>query len=829
MTSLFTCLDRAVAGGDLDEVRAQEAAKEFAALADRYATAMPRAQAEAQALRDLAEATRRSARSRRHAVINQLQSMVRIRDVVLNSRHPGRAVQQMLEGLATDGARTESVRWVHDALKSQWRFELNDMLTDTGTNVFSFNRDAPLFANVVRELHGQATTDAVAKRHAAAVRKVQQRLRQMFNAHGGDIGELDDFGMTHTHDARAIEAAGLRAWTDAVFDRLEWSRIINKETGKPFTTEKDGKPNRAAGERFLARVFDDIVTNGAAKRTPSMSVGGKELYNTRAEPRLLHFKNGDAWMDYNAQFGLSDPFSALIGGLDALSRDVALMRVLGPNPNLGLEYAIQVAQQRADLSGDPKMRAQTRRFNSRARVLLQHINGAVNEAEHEGMARFFSNVRHFNVATRLGSAILSSTTDLVTISATAAAMGRNPANMLFTATRMMSGLDIKEAATMGFVAETLADIGSSAARLTNDVVANDIFGRMSTAVIRAQGLAAWTDRLRLAVQMETAGAFGTRAEKAWGDLDPMHRNLLDRNGISPAEWDALRHTSGLYRPNNQAVFLSPFWWAEHQTVMPRFEAEALAIRFQAAIQDQLETFVPTARMRGRARWIGDNKAGSWTGEFLRSSAGFKNYAVSITMGQIALIRSLPSPQSRALYVAGLLAAMTVMGGVALQLKSLASGRDPRPMDDPKFWLAALVQGGGLGIVGDFLFSEQNRFGGGIEQTLAGPVAGLAGDVIRPVVSNTARALQGEDTFVGRDVANLVRYNTPVLSSFWPTRTAFDRLMADQLQLLLDPDAEANMRRQERNRERTFGTETWWPRASALPSRAPNFSNAMGDQ
>jgi hypothetical protein len=30
-----------------------------------------------------------------------------------------------------------------------------------------------------------------------------------------------------------------------------------------------------------------------------------------------------------------------------------------------------------------------------------------------------------------------------------------------------------------------------------------------------------------------------------------------------------------------------------------------------------------------------------------------------------------------------------------------------PKNDPKFWTASMIQGGDLGIVGDFLFSESN--------------------------------------------------------------------------------------------------------------------------
>jgi hypothetical protein len=38
-------------------------------------------------------------------------------------------------------------------------------------------------------------------------------------------------------------------------------------------------------------------------------------------------------------------------------------------------------------------------------------------------------------------------------------------------------------------------------------------------------------------------------------------------------------------------------------------------------------------------------------------------------------------------------------------------------------MAAMVQGGGAGLMGDFLFGEYNRFGGGMASSLAGPFVG----------------------------------------------------------------------------------------------------------
>ena len=829
MANIHDCLRRAVDAGELNKEHAEAAASEFDQLVARYEQAMPRHQAEVSARADLKEATSRARRSRRHMVLNQLQSLRRMKALLTEANNPHKAVLDMFETVPGSGFKGENVRFLQDALQARIRHDLREFLEETGIGVMGKSKSPATMRDVIRELHGQSTDSTIAKNYAQSVLKVKTWLRQMFNAHGGDIGEIADHGARHSHDARAIEAAGFQTWKDAIYNKLDWNRIIDLSTGKPFAVTKGARPFRPEAEEFLERIYKKITSEGWDGREPGMRHGGKALYNKNAEARLLHFNDGDAWMDYNAQFGATDPFTALVGGMDALARDISLMKVFGPNPNAGLEFAKQTLTKRVSTSGNPKLKDAVKASGQRATVLMHHANGAINTSENEFWGKTMSTVRHVNVATKLGSAVLSSVSDLATITAGATAMGRNPANMLGNAVSMVfANATRKTAARMGFTAETLLSMMSSSARLTNDVVANDLASRLSGFTIRASGLTRWTDAMRLAVQMDNAGHLADNAGRSFADLDPMIRGQLERHGITEADWRHLSDPEAMFR-EGKADFISPFWWLEHQTTLPRSEAEGLALRLQASIQDQVELFVPSKRIRATAGVIGDSRPGTFSGELLRSTAGFKNYAMSLTMGQIHLFNALPTPQTKVAYLATMATSTVIMGALALQLKEMVKGRDPQPMTEKKFWLAAMLQGGGLGIFGDFAFSEQNRFGGGIEQTLAGPVAGLVGDVVRLPVSNLKLALEGKDTQLGRDFANLARYNFPVASSFWPTRVGVDRAIFDNLQMLLDPEAEAQMRRAEQNQIRTRGNASWYERGDALPSRAPNLSNIAGDQ
>lgn len=850
MASLYDCIETAKNARAITSARARATQSEFVQLVERYRTAMPLSQAQAKAAADLKEAFRRRRTSRRAAVLAQLQAQTRIKTMIERAPDPAVAVRNMVEHSDGSGWAGESLHGLARGMERWVNGRLNGFLRSTGTNVIGTSRDKALLKDVIRILHGDQVQNPAARAFADAIRTTQEDLRRMFNAWGGDIGKLQDFGVSHAHDGRKIGKAGYPAWKRQIEGKLDWSRIVDHGTGAPFAARKGDMPDPVAAERFLKDIYRGIVTGGWSRREPSMAMGGKALYNQRAEHRLLHFKSGEDWLAYNADFGAADPFSAVVGGLHGIARDVAQMRSLGPNPRMALDYAIQVAEKRvADMSpaersaleaahktgrawswakGRPTTADEVvRQQGALAKTMLAHFDGSANQTEYTAWAAFFANTRGYLASIQLGSAQISAVTDLATISKAAQIVGMQPRNVLSRSVKLMASQATREtAARMGYVADTLAEAGAAQGRFTGEVVGGELAHRLSGFTMRASGLSYWTDMHRIAFQMEFAGYLADNADRAFGAIAPDLRRVLSERGITPADWDALRAPAGRFTaPGSGADFIAPFHWLEHQTALKRPEAEGLAFRLQQIIEEHLEFAVPTATLEGRARLIGDTAPGTVTGEIARSFGTYKSFAMSLTIGQIRRFNALASSMDKLKYAASLGASLVVLGAVAIQLKELAKGRDPKPMTTSKFWGAAVMQSGGLGIFGDFFASETSRAGGGLAETIAGPVVGLASDVLRPVVSNAARAANGDDILLGRDAANFVRYNTPVASSLWYSRAAFDHAVADTLQGWLDPDAEAQWRRAERRRARDYGNGSYWQSGDVLPTRPPNLSNA----
>ena len=829
--NLTECLQRAIDAGDLDPDLGRQAQAKFEArVKEHVGRGLPEPAARIAAADDVAEGIIRGIKGRRHATLHQLR--------ILN-QNQSRYARAALDDPDLILKDIEWVRSEQLAIEQQLMSGIHDFLAAHKTNVFGKVRQVALLKDVTRELHGQASGNVNAKMIAESVLHQYERVRSMANALGMDIGKLDDWGIKHTHHARKIEQAGYAKWYEKLYDgrALDWSRIVDHDTGKPFVVAVGARPLRADADRFLKPIFDSIVTRQWNDRAPSMVIAGKALSNTRSESRILHFRDADAWMEYNDAFGTENPFEAVISHFRGMARDIALMRNFGPNPKMGLTHALQVIEKTAStdasLTGKAvtKMRNVNARKAKKAAVMMRMITGENNVPASTFWASFLAGTRNLLTAAQLGGAPLSTVTDWVSMRVAAKAVSLNQNKHTQAQIGMLvKGMSPQQAKDMGFIFDTWFDTGASQARFMGDIWAPELTSRITNTVLRLNGLAFLTDRARVAVSAAFGSDLADLAGKAWADLPPNLINFMQTRRITPADWNALRDPRAIYTDPTGGKHVNPDWF-RHHTDLPSEQAEDIAIRWAAMVMDHREMAIPTASLRGRATILGDAPPGTFPGELLRSSMMYKSYSLSVMFNQMRRIAELDGgPATKGLYVAKYIAFMTIAGAMAIQMKEQAKGRDPRPMDTREFWQAALLQGGGVGIFGDFFSANTSRAGGGLAETLSGPVVGIAGDVARAYMSNAARAADGKDMLIGRDVANMARRYNP-LATFQPpipvpTRLAMDRLIWDQLQLALDPEAEAEWRKAEKKLKREYGTQSFWRKGQLAPDRGPDLGNAL---
>lgn len=834
--SLFDCIERAIQAGEMDEERGSVAQELYRRLEAEYAHLGPDAAA-ATAQRDVQRVMREQAFQRRRLVLKQIQTMRRLAkslDEYRNLHGHADAADAIPALLEFDQAtRSEAVQSVRSSLRGRYHRTIADFLQRHGRDVLGRVRRVEDLGNVVRELFNEGTGDRAANALARAITRGFETARRDFNAAGGHIGRLEDFGLPHSHDAQRIAAVGFRRWAEQISDLLDWERIPDFDSGR--TMAEAGAARRA---EFLQLIYEDITTDGWSRREPSFRPSGRALYNRRADHRVLHFASADGWLAYNEEFGRADPFATIVTHLDGLARDTALMRVLGPNPSAGLEFASQYAERRAKTAGWELTRAGRLRWSSPAkkvedrtrlaRNMLAMITGEANRPGSDNISSFLAGTRHVLTSAQLGGAMLSAVSDTGFQAMAARHLGMAPGRVIARHARLLASEGARDAALRsGVIADQIANVGVAQARFMGEAYGPAVAERLSEATMRLSGLTHWTETGRHAFQLEMFGFLAENAGRRFDELpEPLRRHLLEARGFSAADWDAIRATE-LHRDPSGATFLVPDDIRHRTDIDPEY-ADGLALRLMAAIQEQTEFAVPTTSLRGRAMLMGGTRPGTFLGELARSGLMYKSFALSLAYGHLRRVFLAPVRGGRAANVVGFFAMTTLMGAASLQLKEVAKGRDPQDMTTLKFAGAALMQGGGLGIFGDFFRSTENRFGGGIQETLLGPMVGAAADVKRLTYDNVIDAINGRDPNVGRDVVRTLRQYTP-LAGIWYYSLALQRYGFDQLQIALDPEAERAFRRAAQRRERESGNAMWWTQGALAPSRPPSLESAIGGE
>lgn len=705
--------------------------------------------------------------------------------------------------------------------------------------------------NVTRELFGQGTGDPEAAVMARAGREVMERLRQRFNAAGGAIGRRQDWGLPQWHDPAALINAGPDRWIEFIMPRLDPSRMVNHLTGSPMTP--------ADLRQSLEWVYREITSDGWHERQATMQRRGiGSVANQRGDHRFLVFRDADAWMQYAREFGNGgDAFAVIVNHIKGMAEDIGAMEVFGPNPRATVEFMQQFVEQQAALRAanlpahfpvvteitgrafsaraedgvgivqrrDP--RAYAARMNQRLENMWNLYRGHASAPVGDFGAEASQAVRNVNVLTKLGGAAVSASGDLFW-QVVARKFAGLPASRLIgdVAAQIAQGGE-QEARRAGVIAESYLNMHNEAAREAASLNATRLTNIVADRVLAVSGLNAITRAGNHAMNMGIQAHLADLASLPFDRLAPEVQRLFRRYGMDAAEWDAIRmDASGNPR---QADFLRPTDVEEAMAALGR-DGERIAERYLGMLLQESQYATLTGTLRGRAIMLGSTKSGTLQGEFIRHAMQFKAFAVNIAILQLERMARefVQRGAVRGAQYASFALISAVLGGALIeQMQQLRNGKDPRDMNKLEFWFTALYRSGGLSIWGDFLYAEQSRFGGGIAQTIAGPTAATVTDVARLTYGSARKSFLGEKTNFGREVTNFTRRYTPG-ASIWYLRSAWDRVLMDNLQRQLDPEAHAAFRRKIMDTRREYKQEFYWAPGQTAPARGPRLNQALGN-
>ncbi|WP_049139504.1 phage protein [Klebsiella variicola] len=678
---------------------------------------------------------------------------------------------------------------------------------------FHLFEDEVSVRDLVYEMRGQDTGNVRAKKGAKAWAGVTELLRQRFNDAGGDIGYLENWGIPQHHSMEKVGRVPQDKWVSDVIDKLDRKYYI-KDDGQLMSD--------AELTTFLGEAYNTIATGGLNKLSDTgMRISGARSNRGNAS-RQIHFKDADSYLEYQREYGDRSLWEVMVGHLEGISKDIALVETYGPNPDHVFRSILdEVTAEQA--TANPERTGRIKRLANSTENLYNFIAGKTQPIANPHIARWSDNIRNWMVASRLGSALLASFSDLGTMYMSAK-VANIPMNRLFMnqleAMNPANRTELARARRAGLAMESLL---GSVNRWAMDNMGPSVSRWAATAVMRASGLTAWTDAHKRAYGVTMMGSLGEVVSRApdLRSLDDSDFRILKSKGITEQDFSVWKLAQQEDWGNGNTTMLTPesIMRIPDAAVMhlgppERVRFEAMR-RLLAAVSEEVDMAVITPGAREQLFTGGGLQRGTWKGELTRSVFLFKSFPISVVLRHWTRAMGMPSAGGRAAYIAAFLASTTMLGALSQQLNDMASGRNPREMagkDAGKFWLGALLKGGGLGLYGDFLLSDHTRYGGGALASMLGPVAGLVDDVVKLAQGIPLNAVEGKPEQTGGDLVKLGKGLIPG-ANLWYAKAALDHMIFNQLQEYFSP---GYLRKVEQRSKKQFNQTYWWRPQDVTP-------------
>lgn len=673
------------------------------------------------------------------------------------------------------------------------RLFLSDAVEDDiARALWQFSQDAP-DAAALKKLNPAAV------RIAEVINQYQELARGMANKEGASIGKYAGYIMRSSHDIVSIAKS-----------EAEWKATANATFDLPrMLSEMD----YANSDEMIDALYQALSSGLHLKASEGQVTGGKRglgsLGNRLSKARVIHYKDADAFMAYNQRFGAGNLREAVVSGLDRSANAIGLMQVMGTNPAAFIDsLETQLAKTLKGKNPDAKTVTRFREDIEDARKRLREVDGTMDIPGNSTIAQWSASFRMLQTMASLGGSLLSSVSDLGTFIVSARHNGINPFQAAGAAVGgLLKGRSRPEqvelASALGVVFESMA--GKMASRFSLDDGVRGGISAAQQAFFKLNGQTWWTDSLRFAAAEMLSHNLASHAGKSFDALPPMLAKTLGLYGLDAKGWDVAR---AAVADANGRSFISPDGIKD--------AGVAKALRAYFTDQNGYLLLSPDAETRYLTK-LGTQK-GTAAGELVRFMAQFKSFTIAFSQrlaGRELISHINPNVRGAGVWreaamsgqallgMANLIAMSTLFGYLAMSMKDIVKGKEPRDPTDVKTALAAMQQGGGLGIMGDFLFGQQNRMGGGFIGTLAGPAAGDLENVAQIFFSAREAALDPEkEAKLGDDLWRLTYSNLPGNNLFY-VKPILDYLVLWNFQEMLNPGAMQRMEKRAQDQGQEF--------------------------
>ena len=662
-----------------------------------------------------------------------------------------------------------------------------------------------------------ASGNPTAEKIARVLFELQDHSIDALNRHGAWIRKLPEYIMKQSHNPVLMRRQGYPTWYNKIKETVDMERTLEgvdpEKTNQFWRDVYTGLITGVHLKHQGADFADDIV-----KGFTGPSNLAKRL---SAAHRIIHFKDAKSFMSYNKSFGSKSIRESIILGLEHAGRNRSLLEVLGPNPKAMLKKIIDMELKKAKAEGNIKQIEQFSKYSTSENNLLwwgfKEVDGTTRIPGNATAAHWSSTIRNIQNMAKLGMATISSLTDVPNQVAELKYQGINRFKGYSIAFenimkgRGMKGSDRRKVAQMLGVGFD-GIIGNTLSRFSANDLTPGMFAKAQQSYFKLNLLSPWTDSHRVGVTFMMSKRLGEQANRTFDKLDPETQRILQIYDIGAREWDLVISKSRYKGEDGNTFIVTDALEAlDDATILAYLKAKEPLLKKHSASKvartkdrlvsalgayyvDRADFAVPMPSAAERAIMNMGTQDGTPLGIAVRLIAQFKSFPITVLhkslgreiygYGAESLTEGLVKGKGSLTGMAHFIAGTSILGYMSLYLKDIMRGKEPRHFTDDKAHNAAIIaaamaQGGGLGLYGDFLFGQFNRFGRSALATLMGPTIGEFDDFV-----DVFQALKsGEDPFA--KMAKIIQGNTPFINLFY-LRIALDYLILYNIQEWQNP-------------------------------------------
>ncbi len=730
----------------------------------------------------------------------------------------------------TDQSGIQSVEHNIQAIEVRYMGALADVFTKTQKGL-GYLIDADKVKLLVKEIFGKPSGDAEIAGLAKSVQDTLEQLRLHYNRYGGDIKKLANYGIPQSHSHYKVIQAGQDAWIKYTLPMTDRSKYRH-EDGSLMSEAEVADVLKAVYQTIASEGHNKASVQAHAVQSETDLPVGFNMQGLHQHHREVHFKDADAWVKYQEDFGEVNFHDLLSNHIRRMSTEIGMMQTFGSNPEklvkqLGHDLLNNMMQ-------DPKYVKEHRKIQKQAKLINKHYDELAGQALpiDSNLAQVGGMLRSWTVATKMGSAFITAFSDQATMKLASEMHGMAYSKVFGKHLKQFTnkedrdfaisiGLGVREM-TNALVRFGDDDLASASTKLAK---ANTNTRKIANAVIRASGLNHITASAKRAFGVSLMHHISSlNTHKSWDQLGPKDKKMLEGGGIKEDDWTLLRDIDRTEAPTgeklvtNKDIFNASddLFLDFHQFDRSGYTAQELADhafrlkeQFANKYMNNIYTETNAAVLEVGARettFMGlDRERGTVSNELTRFFWQFKQFPLAMITRQWTRAMAQGTPQEKFVYLAKLFAYTTVMGGLVAQIQNLTQGKD---LDDPTtldFYMKSIVKGGSASFLADAISATSDPTERSVKDFII-PAAFKDVMSVGTMVSGAGTAYLSErDSSYGAEAINVAKNNIP-FQNVWYSRLVFDRLVIAELQELFD---EGYRERKQRRQESNYNMSYWW--------------------